>query len=233
MKSICRSSWTQASAVRRRLARRWRWARQPSWPTPRLPPQAIFRRWLRRSSRRLRQAARHTLPVWAVSVKTAWSASSPLTGFLAGLRVRGYNARFARKQTRYLSMENENRRSSSGGYISEQNRPHGLSARHGADRLRAVQRARSLRPWTPMIAHGLYRRADVLRRAGRRTRSRPEDFGALLSPAAAAVSRGNGGRVHRRETRQLFRRLTVYLFTPIYIVELLRELLHLLRFQLP
>ena len=44
-------------------------ARQLSWPTPRLPPQAIFRRWLRRSSRRLRQAARHTLTVWAVFVR--------------------------------------------------------------------------------------------------------------------------------------------------------------------
>ena len=55
--------------VRHRLARQWKWVRQPSWRTPRLPPQAIFRRWLRRSSRRLRQAARRTLPVWAASVR--------------------------------------------------------------------------------------------------------------------------------------------------------------------
>ena len=68
-RSIFRSSLTPASAVRRRRARRWRWARRPSWRTPPSRPRATSRQWLRRSRRPSRQAARLTLPVWAVYAK--------------------------------------------------------------------------------------------------------------------------------------------------------------------
>ena len=58
-----------AGIGRRRRARRWRWARRPSWRTPPSRPRATSRQWLRRSRRPSRQAARPILPVWAVYVK--------------------------------------------------------------------------------------------------------------------------------------------------------------------
>lgn len=64
-KSTCRLSLTPASAVRRRRARRWRWARRPSWRTPQSRPPATSRRWQRRSSTPSRRAARRISRVWA------------------------------------------------------------------------------------------------------------------------------------------------------------------------
>ena len=74
-----------------------------------------------------------------------------------------------------------------------------------------------------------YTAADVLR-ALRKDVLSPEDFGALLSPAALPFLEQMAQRA-QAETRKHFGN-SVQMFTPLYIANYCGKLLHLLRFQL-